>query len=109
MKLLNHQMLTLVAVMSLATQSVFAHDPAEHAREAAEAKAGAKCDAMPKKMDPKDPVMLAMMQKCAAVASSATNKPAMDHGNMKGMDMKGMKMKDSESMGMKGMSMPATN
>lgn len=77
------------ALLSLA-QGAFAHDPAEHAKEAAEAKKGADCDAMNKmdmsKMDPNNAVMKAMMAKCSKAA-----KPV-DHKDMKGMDMKGMDM-----------------
>ena len=56
------------AVLAIA-QSAFAHDPAEHAREAAEAKKGANCAAMKNmdasKMNPNDPVMKAMMAQCS--------------------------------------------
>lgn len=88
------QGLAMAAVIALCTQTVWAHDPAEHAKEAAEAKAAAKCDAMQKmdmsKMDPKDPVMQAMMLKCAKKPSSGT--PAMDHSQMKDMKMDHSKM-----------------
>ena len=76
---------TLSASLLCLTQGVFAHDPAEHAKEAAEAKKGADCDAMKKmdmsKMNPNDAVMKAMMAKCGKAA-----KPA-DHKDMKGMKM----------------------
>lgn len=97
--------LTLAAALFTVVQGAFAHDPAEHAKEAEEAKAKAHCDAMNKmdmsKMDPNDAVMKAMMAKCSAAAKKPAAKadaakPAHD---MKGMDMKGMDMK--------GMEMPA--
>ena len=70
----NHAMnnairITLCAAALVITQAAFAHDPAEHAREAAEAKKGANCAAMKNmdmsKMNPNDPVMKAIMAKCA--------------------------------------------
>lgn len=85
----NTRITLAVALFSLA-QIAFAHDPAEHAREAAEAKKGANCAAMKdmdmSKTDPNDPVMKAMMAKCSKAAQPV------DHKNMKDMDMKGMKM-----------------
>lgn len=61
--------ITLVATALVIVQNTYAHDPAEHAREAAEAKKGADCAAMKNmdmsKMSPNDPVMKAMMAKCA--------------------------------------------
>lgn len=64
-------------------QSASAHDPKEHEKEAAAAKAGPDCASMKtmdhSKMDMNDPVMKAMMAKCA-------DKP------MPADDMKGMKM-----------------
>lgn len=78
---------TLAAALFTVAHGAFAHDPAEHAKEAEEAKAKANCDAMKKmdmsKLDPNDAVMKAMMVKC-----SAAKKP----DGMKGGDMKGMKM-----------------
>lgn len=93
--------LTLAAALFTVAQGAFAHDPAEHAKEAEEAKAKANCDAMNKmdmsKMDPNDAVMKAMMAKCSAAKKPAARtgaaKPAHD---MKGMDMKGMDMKGME-------------
>lgn len=86
-----------VAVFSLAP-GAFAHDPAEHAKEAAAAKAGPNCEAMKtmdhSKTDPNDPVMKAMMAKCAK------QKPA-EHKDMK--EMKGMEGMDHSKM-----PMPAT-
>jgi len=93
----NTLRLTLAAALFTLTQGAFAHDPAEHAKEAEEAKAKANCDAMKKmdmsKMDPNDAVMKAMMAKCSAAKKPAEKKGAAkaDH-DMKGMDMEGMKM-----------------
>lgn len=90
MNFLTRQSLFVTIIIAFGSQTVWAHDPAEHAKEAADAKAAAKCESMQKmdmsKMDPKDPVMQAMMQKCAKKPS--TGKPKMDHSQMK--DMKGM-------------------
>lgn len=93
MNILNSHGLLVAAMLALGTQNVWAHDPAEHAKEAAEAKAAAKCESMHKmdmsKMDPKDPVMQAMMLKCAKKTSTTAHDgmPAMDHSQMKGMKM----------------------
>ena len=79
--------ITLVAALFALAQGAFAHDPAEHAKEAAEAKKGPDCSAMDhSKMDMKDPVQQALMAKCSKAAPSAQQQ------DMKGMDMKGMKM-----------------
>jgi uncharacterized protein involved in copper resistance len=52
-----------------ASSTVWAHDPAEHAKEAAAKKAKADCASMQKmdmsKMNMDDPVMQAMHSKCA--------------------------------------------
>lgn len=87
MKLVNRTCNTLgAAILAVITQSALAHDPAEHAKEAAAAKAGPDCAAMQKmdmsKMDMKDPVMQAMHQKCM-------KSMPMDH---EGHDMKSMSM-----------------
>lgn len=80
---MNHspRFLSILA-LSLSIPLAYAHDPKEHAKEAAAAKAGPDCAAMKdmdhSKMDPNDPVMKAMMAKCGK-ASGHT-----------GMDMKGM-------------------
>lgn len=69
-------------------QGAFAHDPAEHAKEAAAAKAGPNCEALKSmdhsKMDPNDPVMKAMMAKCAGRQKTAEQKSmeGMDHSKM---------------------------
>lgn len=88
----NAVRLTLAAALFTVAPITFAHDPAEHAREAEEAKAKANCDAMKNmdmsKMDPNDAVMKAMMAKCSAAKKPAEKKA----DSMKGMDMKGMKM-----------------
>jgi hypothetical protein len=80
----------LIAVFSLAQ----AHDPAEHAKEAAEAGQGADCSAMDHStMDPNDPVAQALMAKCGmhhdaegghdghAPAATKPPKPADSHGD----------------------------
>lgn len=84
--------LTLAAALFSFAQGAFAHDPAEHAKEAADAKKGPNCAAMKNmdhsKMDPNDPVMKAMMARC-----SAAKKPADKKDDAKaGHDMKGMEM-----------------
>jgi len=76
-----------ILALVVAAPLAFAHDPAEHAKEAAAKNAAPDCAAMKdmdhSKMDASDPVMQAMMAKCGA---------APDHAgmNMKGGDMKGM-------------------
>jgi hypothetical protein len=81
----NTNRITLAAALLAVAQGAFAHDPAEHAREAAEAKKGANCAAMKdmdmSKTDPNDPVMKAMMAKCNKATQSV------DHKDMKGMKM----------------------
>jgi hypothetical protein len=92
----NTLRLTLTAALVAVSQGAFAHDPAEHAKEAAEARKGADCAAMSKmdmsKMDPNDAVMKAMMAKCSAAKKPADTKGVMAGHDMKGMDMKGMEM-----------------
>lgn len=92
----NTLRLTLAAALFTAAQTTFAHDPAEHAKEAAAANAGPDCAAMQNmdhsKMDMKDPVMMAMMAKCSGTAKPTEKKDATKAGHdMKGMDMKGLK------------------
>jgi len=107
MKFLTRQSFAITVLLALSTQTVWAHDPAEHAKEEAE-----KCESMQKmdmsKMDHKDLAMQAMMQKCAKKTSTVHDvMPAMDHSQMKGMkmdDMKNMPMKMDHS----NMAMPAT-
>ena len=81
--------LSLLAALVTFAPGAVAHDPAEHAKEAAEAKAGPNCEAMMtmdhSKMDPNDAVMKAMMKKCAQ------QKPA-EHKGMEGMDHSKMPM-----------------
>lgn len=85
---------SVTAAIAFSAMSAFAHDPAEHAKEAAAAKAGPDCSQMQgmdhSKMDPNDPVMKAMMTKCAG---------SMDHGHMDmpGMDHSKMPMPASPS------------
>ena len=79
---------TLAAAFLSIAQGALAHDPAEHAKEAAAAKAGPNCEAMKSmdhsKMDPNDPVMKAMMAKCAGRQKTAEQKSmeGMDHSKM---------------------------
>lgn len=77
--------LTLAAALFTFAQVAFAHDPAEHAKEAAEAKKGANCAAMKdmdmSKMDPNDPVMKAMMAKCSKQATGNDDHAGHDHGH----------------------------
>ena len=79
---------TLAVILLSFAQGAFAHDPAEHAKEAAAAKAGPNCEAMKtmdhSKMDPNDPVMKAMMAKCAGSHKSVEQKgmEGMDHSKM---------------------------
>lgn len=75
--------LTLTAGLLSLTSLAFAHDPAEHAKEAATAKAGPDCAAMDhSKMDMNDPVAKAMMAKCAKSADKADGMKGMDHSKM---------------------------
>lgn len=83
--------LTLAAALFTLAQGAFAHDPAEHAKDAEDAKKGADCAAMKNmdhsKMDMNDPVMKAMMAKCAATPKAADPKAmkgmeGMDHSKM---------------------------
>ena len=82
------------SVLLLIAQPVFAHDPAQHAKEAAAATAKPNCAAIKdmdmSKMNMNDPVMQAMHAKCAtAQTSTTTSQPAttmMQHDNMPDMD-----------------------
>ncbi|MCK9202261.1 hypothetical protein [Nevskia sp.] len=79
---MNHSTRFLsILALTVSMPLAYAHDPKEHAKEAAAAKAAPDCAAMKdmdhSKMDPKDPVMKAMMAKCSG---------AMNHDDMKGMD-----------------------
>ncbi len=79
-------------LLAFSMQGAFAHDPAEHAKEAAAAKAGPDCVAMNKmdmsKMDMKDPVMQAMMKKCMSTGDKGKSMEMQHDGH----DMKGMSM-----------------
>ncbi|MDM4771401.1 hypothetical protein [Solimonas sp. SE-A11] len=83
---------TLVAAAVLFAQGSWAHDPAEHAKEAAAAKAGPDCASMKNmdmsKMDMNDPVAKAMHEKCMGQKKPADGMGGMDHSQMKGMDQK---------------------
>jgi hypothetical protein len=117
MKLFTCQSFAMTVLLVFSTQIVWAHDPAEHTKKVANVTVAAKCESMQKmdmsKMDPKDPAMQAMMQKCAKKPSTAAHDgmPAMDHSHMKGMKMDDMKdMKDmSMKMDHSNMAMPATS
>lgn len=129
MKFNNLVALSLIA----ATFSVpaFAHDPAEHKKEAAAAADCSKMKSMDmSKMDANDPVMKAMQKKCneqmkheamehehehqeakhaAASASSGTGKQgatAVDCSKMKNMDMSKMDLKDPAMKAMHDKCMP---
>ena len=80
---MNHRLrlrLTLAAAALVIAQGAFAHDPAEHAREAAAAKKGANCAAMKgmdaSKLNPNDVVMKAMMAKCSKQAAAERHRAA---------------------------------
>ncbi|SEQ17852.1 hypothetical protein SAMN04488038_104192 [Solimonas aquatica] len=85
--------LRLVSIVALGAfaQLASAHDPAEHAKEAAAKNAAPDCAAMnnmdSSKMDMNDPVMKAMMAKCGGM--NHDDMQGMDHSKM---DMKSMKM-----------------
>lgn len=84
---MNHstRLLSILA-LSFCMPLAYAHDPKEHAKEAAAAKAAPDCAAMKdmdhSKTDPNDPVMKAMMAKCGGASGHAdgdhpqANKPA---------------------------------
>ncbi|WP_420466293.1 hypothetical protein [Panacagrimonas sp.] len=69
-----------ILALVIAAPLAFAHDPAEHAKEAAAKNAAPDCAAMKNmdhsKMDANDPVMKAMMAKCGGADAHA----GMDHG-----------------------------
>lgn len=73
--------LALAAALIAVAQAAFAHDPAEHAKEAAQAKKGANCAALKgmdrSKTDPNDVVMKAMMAKCGMAGKAAEKSAAM--------------------------------
>lgn len=60
---------TMLAFALAIAVPALAHDPKEHAREAAAAKAGPDCEKLKQmdtsRMDKNDPVLLAMQGKCA--------------------------------------------
>ena len=83
---------TLIATAILFAQGSWAHDPAEHAKEASASKAGPDCASMKNmdmsKMAMNDPVAKAMHEKCMGQKNSGDSKGDMDHSQMKGMDQK---------------------
>lgn len=72
----------LILAVVVTAPFAFAHDPAEHAREAAAKNAAPDCAAMKhmdhSKMGPDDPVMRAMLLKCGDA------QVGMDHGKAGG-------------------------
>ena len=97
---------TSAIVLAFSVQAALAHDPAEHAKEAAAANAAPDCAKMKEmdmsKMDMNDPVVQAMHKKCMGAGKGMDMKGMHD---MKSMDMKGMDMKGMHDMG--GMKMDA--
>lgn len=84
----------LMGVLMMAgEQATWAHDAAEHAKEAAEAKASVHCEDMQKmdisKMKANDPIMQAMMSKCTKKTAKSdktdSKTPAIDHNQMQSM------------------------
>lgn len=71
-----------ILALVVAAPLVFAHDPAEHAKEAAAKNAAPDCAAMKdmdhSRMDPSDPVTQALMARCG----KADAHPSMDHGKV---------------------------
>lgn len=102
MSFLAHSGFAMSALLALSSQGAWAHDPAEHARAAAEAKATAKCELIQKmdtsKMDANDPVMQAMLEKCSPKSSAA---PHNDLSEGESMHNEGMKMDGMKDMSMK--------
>src|SRR3989338_1584054 len=96
---------TSAIVLAFSVQAALAHDPAEHAKEAAAANAAPDCAKMKEmdmsKMDMNDPVVQAMHKKCMGAGKGMDMKGMHDMKNMdmKGMDMKGMDMKGMHDMG----------
>jgi hypothetical protein len=110
MSFFTHSGFAMSVLLAFSSQGAWAHDPAEHARAAAEAKATAKCESIQKmdtsKMDPNDPVLQAMLLKCGEKPATAQHNDSsesqhMHKDGMKMGDMKGMPMKmDHSSMPM---------
>ncbi len=96
---------TSAIVLAFSVQAALAHDPAEHAKEAAAANAAPDCAKMKEmdmsKMDMNDPVVQAMHKKCMGAGKGMDMKGMHDMKSMdmKGMDMKGMDMKGMHDMG----------
>ncbi|PPE73471.1 hypothetical protein C3942_11710 [Solimonas fluminis] len=75
----------LAAAAMLFAQGAWSHDPAEHAREAAAAKAGPDCASMKRmdlsEMDPNDPVTKALHERCRGHGKPDGAKPSStEHG-----------------------------
>lgn len=96
---------TSAIVLAFSVQAALAHEPAEHAKEAAAANAAPDCAKMKEmdmsKMDMNDPVVQAMHKKCMGAGKGMDMKGMHDMKSMdmKGMDMKGMDMKGMHDMG----------
>ncbi|MBA6224885.1 hypothetical protein H4J51_14685 [Colwellia sp. MB02u-18] len=92
--------LVLIPSISL-SMTATAHDPSLHAKKAEKA----DCSKMDhSKMDMKDPVAIAMMNKCMKQADKSNNKMdhskmdmKMDHSKMKTMDEKKQKKADDNN------------
>jgi hypothetical protein len=84
---------TLTIVLSTYTINASAHDPKEHAKE----NEAAKCEKMQDmgKMDKNDPVMMAMMKKCAKMPKDHQMKA--EHGDMPMQDQDDMDKEDEHS------------
>lgn len=87
----NRFVFALTVATTMFTISAHAHDPAMHEKEAKAADCSQMNNMDMSKMDPNDPVMKAMHERCAA----GTKHEPTDKGGMH--DMKGMKdMKSSD-------------
>jgi|TARA_R110001592_G_scaffold338524_1_gene625620 hypothetical protein len=105
MSFFTHSGFAMSVLLALGSQGAWAHDPAEHARAAAEAKATAKCELIQKmdtsNMDASDPVLQAMLQKCGQKPSTAAHNDSAEVEHMHKEGMKDMPMKmDHSSMPM---------
>ncbi|HVJ61891.1 MAG TPA: hypothetical protein VM555_04180 [Tahibacter sp.] len=77
---MTHRTLIAVALAAFLAAPAYAHDPKEHEKEAAAAKARPDCAKLKtmdlSKLDPNDPVVKALKAKCEPAAHA-------DHGNDK--------------------------
>ena len=100
MSFFTHSGFAMSVLLALGSQGAWAH-----ARAAAEAKATAKCELIQKmdtsNMDASDPVLQAMLQKCAQKPSTAAHNDSAEVEHMHKEGMKDMPMKmDHSSMPM---------